>query len=157
MQLDSLYGACSSMSIVQTEAAFEIVADLPGVAKSDVQLDVEKDTLTIGVKPAAKPDAKAKPADDKAEKEDKAEAPATEKQDAQPAEAQKTPEASAKPEEKPQPKMHRKERSQHFAKRALQLPETADLSSVDASLTDGVLKIVIAKKELPTPKRIRIA
>lgn len=142
---------------MQTDTTIEILADLPGVAKSDVQLDIDNDTLTLGVKPTAEPAAAEKAAHDNAELQQKAAEPAeADKQEGQAAEAQNAPEASAKPEEKPQPKMHRRERAQ-FAKRVIKLPETADLGQADASLTDGVLRIVVTKKPLPSPKRIRIA
>lgn len=141
---------------MQTDASIEILADLPGVSKGDVELDIDKDTVIIGVRPATAPTAAAQNKSDACEKDVKS----TEagKQDVQPADAQKPPETSAKPEEeKPRSKVLRKERSQCFAKRALKLPETADLTRTDASLTDGVLRIVVSKKELPSPKRIRIA
>lgn len=146
------------LDVSETDTTIEILADLPGVAKSDVTIDIDNDTLTLGVTPPTQPVTSGKAAQGDAEpKEQSAELAQAGKQDGRPAEFQKTPEPSAKPEEKAQPKIHGRERSQNFAKRALKLPETADLTQADASLTDGVLRIVVAKKPLPSPKRIRIA
>lgn len=143
---------------MQTDTEIEILADLPGVAKSDVIIDIDNNTLTLGVKPPTMSESAAKPAHSNDAPKDKAVDPAQpDKESGRPAEAQKTPEPSAAPQEKQEPKVHGRERSQNFAKRALKLPETADLSRADASLTDGVLRVVVAKNPLPSPKRIRVA
>lgn len=143
---------------MQTHTSIEILADLPGVSKSDLELDIDTDTLIIGVKSSPTPGSAAAAEQVESEpKENAVKSAEGGKHDRQPADAQKPPEASAKPEEKAQPKVHRNERSQNFSKRALKLPETADLTQTSATVTDGVLRIVVAKKELPSPKRIRIA
>ena len=143
---------------MQMDAEIEIVADLPGVAKGEIQIDVDKNILTLGVKPSAhssRSQAAVRPAPgDTAPNEGAPAAAEPSKQDGQAAEALET---SAKPPSKAEPTVHRKERSLRFMKRALTLPETADLGRADATLADGVLRIVVAKKEIPSPKRIRIA
>lgn len=143
---------------LQTDTAIEILADLPGVAKSDVTIDIHNDTLMLGVKPPTQPEAATIAAHrDGAPKEQAAVLAQTDKEAGEPTAAQKIPQASAQPDEKPPCKFHGRERSQNFAKRVLKLPETADLTRADASLADGVLKIVVAKQPLPSPKRIRVA
>lgn len=143
---------------LQTDTAIEILADLPGVAKSDVTIDIHNDTLMLGVKTPTQPEAAATAAHrDAAQKEQPAELAQADKDAGEPTVAQKIPQASAQPDEKPRCKFHGRERSQNFAKRVLKLPETADLTRADASLADGVLRIVVAKQPLPSPKRIRVA
>eukprot|EP00892_Ulva_mutabilis_P000222 jgi/Ulvmu1/101/UM001_0104.1 len=149
------------VDIKETHSEFEILADLPGVAKGDIQIDIDKDTVTLGVKPAVRePEAPAQPVPDVSAPHDKpAAAPDAPKQNgaAETDAAVPAPESAADAKGKTERKVHRQERSLRFVNRALKLPETADLSHADASFVDGVLRIVVAKKELPSPKRIRIA
>ena len=42
------------MVLVQTKTAFEVKADLPGVEKKDIKVNVEGDVLTISYERAAK-------------------------------------------------------------------------------------------------------
>ena len=56
-------------------------------------------------------------------------------------------------------KYHRVERSSHFQRRAMRLPENADLSNVAAKYENGVLRMSVPKMEKPreTAKRIQVA
>ena len=54
-------------------------------------------------------------------------------------------------------KWHRVERSSMFSGRALRMPDTADLGSIKASYTDGVLKLDVPKHKKEEPKKITIA
>ena len=56
-------------------------------------------------------------------------------------------------------KWHRVERSSQFQRRALRLPETADLDKVSATMENGILSVDIPKKAVhePAAKRIAIA
>ena len=152
---------------MQMDAEIEIVADLPGVAKGDIQIDIDKNTLKLGVKPSdnmSRCQGVVRPASGNTDL--KAGAPGVAEPSKQNGQAARptAPETAAEPaaakpaaHSKAEPTVHRKERSLRFLKRALELPETADLSRADATLVDGVLRIVVAKKELPSPKRIRVA
>ena len=129
---------------MQKEPEFEIVADVPGVAKEAIHLDIDKDTLTLSVK---QPDDKSPGAD----------APAATPGDTNPA-AEGGEQAAAQATEAPaQPKVLRRERVQRYAKRALKLPETADLGQARAQCVAGVLTVTVPKRALPSPHRIPIA
>lgn len=41
------YGLCPAADIVESEAAYRVVLDLPGLAAKDLQIQVENDTLTV--------------------------------------------------------------------------------------------------------------
>jgi HSP20 family protein len=61
---------------------------------------------------------------------------------------------STKEDEKEQDgvRVHRLERSSTFVRRAIRLPDSADLENIDANYENGVLKISIPKKE-PTSRQ----
>jgi HSP20 family protein len=109
----------SNESCVQSEKSIEIHADIPGVTKEDIKLDVEKDVLSLSV------DCK------KEAKEEK---------------------------EENGVKWHHTERSHSFIKRSLRLPETADMENIQAGYQNGVLKVVVPKREVQNKnKRIAIS
>jgi HSP20 family protein len=104
---------------VQTEKAIEVHADIPGVNKEDIKLDVENDVLSLSV-------------ETKQEKEEDTTEKGVE--------------------------WHHTERSRMFMKRSLRLPDTADLENVKASYEQGVLKVVVPKREVVNKnKRIAIS
>jgi HSP20 family protein len=51
---------------------------------------------------------------------------------------------------------HRIERAYGQFQRAFSLPESVDAEKVGASFTDGVLKIVLPKKEIAKPRSIKV-
>lgn len=51
---------------------------------------------------------------------------------------------------------HRQERSYGAFHRAFVLPETVDIDQVSASLDNGVLSVVLPKKELAKPRTIKV-
>lgn len=107
------------LDVKESEQAIEIQADIPGVTKEDIKLDVEKDVLSLSVES---------------------------KQETQ--------------EEKEEQgvKWHHSERSRFFMKRSLRLPETADMENIKAGYENGVLKVVVPKREVPNKnKRIAIS
>lgn len=130
---------------MQKEAEFEILADIPGVQKSAVQLDVDKDILTLSISgPNDTPAEPAAPATD-------AEAPTAE------APAAEAAAEGTETQAHTQPQVLRQERTQRHAKRSLRLPETADLLQAQATCESGVLTVRVPKKALPSPQRITIA
>jgi HSP20 family protein len=51
---------------------------------------------------------------------------------------------------------HRIERAYGQFQRAFALPESVDAEKVEASFTDGVLKVVLPKKEIAKPRSIKV-
>ncbi len=99
----------------ETEKAYIIHADLPGIAEKDLDVTLEDGVLTIA-------------GEKKSETEEDGKS------------------------------WHRVERSYGSFRRALALPADADENGVSATVKDGVLKIVIAKKPQPqkTARRIDV-
>ena len=54
------------------------------------------------------------------------------------------------------PKFLHNERSFGTTKRSITLPETADLESIEANLTGGVLSVTIAKRPEAKPRKIKV-
>ena len=60
------------------------------------------------------------------------------------------------PEEGSGVKYHRREREAGKFSRSINLPSEIDVNAVDASLTNGVLKITIPKAEIAKPRQITV-
>lgn len=106
------------LDVKETDKSIEVQADIPGVTKEDIKLDVEKDVLSLSV-------------------ESKQE--------------------TTEEKEEQGVKWHHSERSHTFMKRSLRLPETADMDNIKAAYDNGVLKVVVPKREVPNKnKRIAI-
>jgi HSP20 family molecular chaperone IbpA len=56
----------------------------------------------------------------------------------------------------PDTKWHRVERVREYSTRTLRMPETADLSSIDARMADGVLTVKVAKTTKPSLRSRRV-
>ena len=151
----------SHTSAVQKEGEFEVVADVPGVQKGDINLAIDKDTLTISVSPPsatpATPPASSPTPDGQAAADEKTSGGAS---PSAPSGAQGAggPEAKeAKEQAACGPKVLRRERMRVFAERALKFPDTAQLEGAKAECEGGVLRVRIPKKAAPQPSRIAIA
>ena len=143
---------------LQKECEFEVLADVPGVQKGDINLAIDKGTLTISVSPtpttpgsppAASPTADGQAADD-----------GTAAGDAAPTAVAgaEGPQAKTADEEAAcGPKVLRRERRRVFAARALKFPDIADLEGARAECEGGVLRVRIPKKAAAQPSRIAIA
>merc|ERR1711871_1804830 len=113
--------------------SYKISADLPGVKREAVQLEVGHDgVLQLSVEEAA--EKKVRFNSDGETKE-----PA----DGEPGD-----------EKEPAVKWRRVERARRFESRRLQLPPDGDVEKVHASLEDGVLLLSVPKKPEPTSRRI---
>eukprot|EP00892_Ulva_mutabilis_P011920 jgi/Ulvmu1/90/UM001_0093.1 len=147
------------LDMTETDEQLVILADVPGVSKEAINIEVDKNVLTINVAsptepaptgPTAETTPPADPAGDTAPL-------AQGSPDATPAEdtpknADATPEKQAS-----EPRVILQQRPKRFAKRSVMLPEGADLARAEAKCTDGVLSITIPKEELPeTKKRVPI-
>jgi HSP20 family protein len=103
-----------SVDIFETEGEIVVKAELPGMSREGITLNLEKNVLTLK-------------GERRFEKETKDE------------------------------NYHRIERSYGGFSRAFSIPATVDEEKIRADYKDGVLKIVLPKKEQAKPKQIRIA
>ena len=103
-----------AVDIFETEAEIVVKAELPGMERNDIAVNLEKNVLTVrGERRFAK--------------------------------------------ETKDDNYHRIERSYGGFSRAFAIPATVDEEKIKADYKDGVLKIVLPKKEQAKPKQIRIA
>ena len=102
-----------SVDIFETEGEIVVKAELPGIDRKDITLNLEKNVLTVK-------------GERRFEKETKEE------------------------------NYHRIERSYGAFSRAFSLPATVDEEKIKADYRDGILKIVLPKKEQAKAKQISI-
>jgi HSP20 family protein len=103
-----------AVDIFETESEIVVKAELPGMERKDITLNLEKNVLTLR-------------GERRFQKETKEE------------------------------NYHRIERSYGGFSRSFSIPATVDEERISAEYKDGVLKIVLPKKEQAKPKQIRIA
>ena len=103
-----------AVDIFETEGEIVVKAELPGMDRKDIALNLEKNVLTLRGERRFTKEAK----DDN---------------------------------------YHRIERSYGAFSRAFSIPATVDEEKINADYKEGVLKIVLPKKEQVKPKQIRIA
>jgi HSP20 family protein len=103
-----------AVDIFETEGEIVVKAELPGMERKDIVLNLESNVLTVrGERRFAK--------------------------------------------ETKDDNYHRIERSYGTFSRSFSIPATVDAEEIRADYRDGVLKIVLPKKEQAKPKQIRIA
>lgn len=132
------------VDVRETAAAYEIMADMPGVAKEDVKLSFAADTGALTIE-----------AERRERREETLPAPAPAADGAAvdgPVEGV----AAEEQQEQPLVKYHFKETTYGKAVRSFKLPQDADASNVEASLSEGVLRITIPKREAPAERTIEI-
>lgn len=137
----------------QVDEAIHLYADIPGVQKDNINLDVDYNVLTISV------DSRSGVLGDKKVEKSKpnagdtntilAETPA-------PGNGDNIPAVPTMVRAEEGARWHRTERSAAFCRRSLRMPEGTDLMSMTASYTDGVLNITVPKLQVPN-KRKRVA
>jgi len=103
-----------SVDIFETDGEIVVKAELPGMERKDIALNLEKNVLTL----------KGERRFEKETKDDN---------------------------------YHRIERSYGSFSRAFSIPATVEEDKIRAEYKDGVLRIVLPKKEQAKPKQIRIA
>eukprot|EP00892_Ulva_mutabilis_P008979 jgi/Ulvmu1/6453/UM003_0083.1 len=108
-----------AIDIVENESAYTVKADIPGVKKEDIGIDVDGDHVSLSVRNSAE-----------SETEDKDDKGVT---------------------------FHRIERSSEYISRTFHMPENADMESVEAKYSDGVLSLTIAKKSTNGSEKRKIA
>lgn len=104
-----------AIDIKETETDYQIVADLPGIAKEDLDVSIRDGVLTI-----------------KAESRKES----TEKTDG---------------------RVVRQERRVGRFARSLQLTDVVDDAKIHAAYEDGLLNLVLPKKEAATPRKIEVS
>lgn len=62
-----------------------------------------------------------------------------------------------KPRDVPESKFHRRERAFGHFNRLVSLPDRVDADKIQASLKDGILRVVLPKAESAKPRQIRIS
>jgi HSP20 family protein len=124
-----------SIDVVETDDAIEVTAELPGLERKDVEISVEDDVLTI-----------------RGEKR-------VEAQDGQPQSAgqQKDKAQQGQAQARNQARNYVvSERSYGVFLRGLQLPAGIDQSKIEATMSNGVLKIRIPKPQKSQSKKIEV-
>ena len=120
-----------SIDVVETDDAVEVTAELPGLERKDVEISVEDDVLTI------RGEKRLELRDDGSDQKQSA----GQKQDQQ---------------QKPSRNYVVAERSYGVFLRGLQLPPGIDQSKIQATMSNGVLKISIPKPKKAEPKKIEV-
>ena len=123
----------------ETEHAYVIAAELPGVPKDGVKIEVKDNVLTVSGKKETMKEWCSEKEDEKEVKE---------------GEGKK--EENMKKEKK-NPIWHRMERTYGSFQRSFALPEGVDVTKIAASSKDGILTITIPKPEVKQPKVHTIA
>lgn len=111
------------VNITEDDKSYTIELAAPGVTKEDLKINIEKDLLTISseVNPSTK-----------AQGDNKKEDSST----------------NTKSEEK-KPKFLKKEFSYYGFKRSFKIPENAETGGINASYVNGILSVVIPKRDTP--------
>ena len=147
--------------LLQTDEEVEILADIPGLRRDEILVDVDRNTITLQVEP---PVTAASHISDPA-------TPLSHTPSAQHAQ-HATPAASARcavascdlpggasrsgAADRVVRRIHCRERARPFSRRTLQLPGYADFKRAAASYCDGVLRVSIPKLEHAPAKRVRV-
>ncbi len=125
-------GFVPNVDVKENKNSYTLEMDLPGRTENDVDIRLERNTLTISSK--------------KEEKD-------AEKTEETKSEKSGTAENSEKVEE---PKWLLRERVVSEFSRSFALPEDADSENISALFKNGVLTVCIPRKKAETPKRIAI-
>jgi HSP20 family protein len=142
------------VDVTETDKEIEITVELPGLERKDVEISVEDDVLTIRGEKRVE-----------SEEGDQASQPQTGKQQsgrqqgaqAQASQAQGSQSQIAKKNNGGSNKSyHLSERSYGVFVRMLQLPPGIDPSTIQATMSNGVLKITIPKPERSQAKKIEV-
>jgi HSP20 family protein len=107
------YGLTPAADILETEAAFKVVLDMPGHDPKAIQIQVENETLTVQ----------------------------SERKFAEPAGGEQ---------------LHRSERAHGTFFRSFSLPASVDGAKVAAQYENGVLTVVLPKREEAKPRTIQV-
>lgn len=125
-----------AVDILETDADFRLLVEIPAVSAQDVKVAVEDNVLTVSGERLATALGVAP------------ERPGDETVEAASAEVVAGVEQPTR--------QHRQERQFGRFSRSFRLPETVDEEAIEASAKDGVLTLVIAKRAQPQPRKIEV-
>lgn len=123
-----------NIDVVETDDVIEVTAELPGLERKDVDISVEDDVLTI------RGEKRIEMRDDGGGEQQSAGQRQDQRQEQQ----------------KPPRNYVVSERSYGVFLRGLQLPPGVDQSKIQATMSNGVLKITIPKPKKAQPKKIEV-
>jgi HSP20 family protein len=137
-----------SIDVVETEDAVEVTAELPGLERKDVEISVEDDVLTIRGE---------KRIEAREEGDGQSQSAGQQGQQGEQGQRQES-KAQGKGQAQPNssPNYVVSERSYGVFLRGLQLPPGVDQSKIEATMSNGVLKIRIPKPKKAEPKKIEV-
>jgi HSP20 family protein len=133
------------VDVLESDTQYQYVADVPGLGKSDIQVQVDKDRmLTVSGERAFKEAATASKADS---------APPTTEQ-AGTSDAVDVTDSSQDTQEQQKPEWRRTRKERRFGsfKRSWTLPEDADLSRINARVEKGVLTLTVNRVKPVEPE-----
>lgn len=143
---------------MQNNEEIEILADIPGLHKEDIIVDVDSNTVSLDVVPPTTSTAPPGSLSANPRIKHSSFSPSLAHLDSQARLAQPDHGAAADalPQRGQQLKLHFNERCSRFTRRSLVLPPSADLRRASAAYRDGVLQILVPKLEAAPPKRLRV-
>lgn len=127
-----------AVDFVEDRNGFEIKADIPGVLKKDIKLDVDRNVITISAKQTSKTGDNPQKAAPESEEDLEVVDNNSIEDSVHDSEAKV---------QKPDARMLRYERFESFQSRSFQVPKTADLSTISAKYENGVLTVDIKKRQ----------
>jgi HSP20 family protein len=128
-----------SIDITETDKEIEITVDLPGLERKDVEISLENDVLTI-----------------RGEKKFEAGSDDRGNQSSQKAQNGKKGQQDQQSQDNQNKRYHVAERTYGMFYRVIQLPPGIDTSKVQATMSNGVLKIAIPKPERSRAAKIEV-
>lgn len=128
-----------SVDITETDKEIEITADLPGLERKDVEISLENDVLTI-----------------RGEKKFEASSDDQGNQSGQKAQNGQKGQQDQQSQDNQNKRYHVAERTYGVFYRVIQLPPGIDTSKVQATMSNGVLKIAIPKPERSRAAKIEV-
>jgi len=134
------------MDVTETDKEIEITVEMPGLERKDVEITLENDVLTI-----------------RGEKVEREEGNGSQRQGAGQKQARKEDKAEGQRQDQTAEQAGEKNKSYHVSERSygvflrvLQLPPGIDPASVQATMSNGVLRIKIPKPANSEAKRIDV-
>jgi HSP20 family protein len=141
-----------SIDVVETEDAVEVTAELPGLERKDVEISVEDDVLTI------RGEKRIEARDEGDGQSQSAGQPGQQGEQGQQGQQGQGQKSQGKGQAQPNSSRNYvvSERSYGVFLRGLQLPPGVDQSKIEATMSNGVLKIRIPKPKKAEPKKIEV-
>ena len=160
-QLQGLPTMMPKMDVTETDSEIEITVEMPGLERKDVDITLEDDVLTIRGEKVERFEGNGAPQaqqgeGEQAQKGSGAQGKGKAESQQQAAEGQQKGEVQAQPAGDRNKSYHVSERSYGVFLRVLQLPPGIDPNSIEASMSNGVLRIRIPKPANAGAKKIDV-